>query len=239
MIPNCCLWKVAFLFPELCLQCSGLSSATPLVHFWISRWCSLWPLTSHPKPVNKGAVTSSCFTRPSVRSHHSALIRFIPTVPPVFTCKPLKCSWNDRTLTDHTLSSPIALSWCFSDLLLPEVFEFDIEWIYLGWRRWQHCGFPSDLFVWWMCTTRSKLSKLSRLFNRNNPEDHFLDLYLFLFPWLSMCAQPWYFYSFLSGLWAAMTKSYEFNWQKHLPEFMQEGASFDRFDEVGSSTHRS
>lgn len=36
-----------------------------------------------------------------------------------------------------------------------------------------------------------------------------------------------------------MTKSYEFNWQKHLPEFMQEGASFDRFDEVGSSTHRS
>lgn len=38
--------------------------------------------------------------------------------------------------------------------------------------------------------------------------------------------------SFLSGLWAAMTKSYEFNWQKHLPVFMQEGASFDRFDEV-------
>lgn len=29
-----------------------------------------------------------------------------------------------------------------------------------------------------------------------------------------------------------MTKSYEFNWQKHLPEFMQEGTSFDRFDEV-------
>ncbi|XP_061757014.1 1-phosphatidylinositol 4,5-bisphosphate phosphodiesterase beta-4-like isoform X1 [Nerophis ophidion] len=28
-----------------------------------------------------------------------------------------------------------------------------------------------------------------------------------------------------------MTKSYEFNWQKHVPEFMQEGASFDRFDE--------
>ncbi|KAM9782942.1 1-phosphatidylinositol 4,5-bisphosphate phosphodiesterase beta-4 [Neosynchiropus ocellatus] len=28
-----------------------------------------------------------------------------------------------------------------------------------------------------------------------------------------------------------MTKSYEFNWQKHLPKFMQEGASFDRFDE--------
>uniref|UniRef100_A0A3B4ETV5 1-phosphatidylinositol 4,5-bisphosphate phosphodiesterase n=2 Tax=Haplochromini TaxID=319058 RepID=A0A3B4ETV5_9CICH len=28
-----------------------------------------------------------------------------------------------------------------------------------------------------------------------------------------------------------MTKSYEFNWEKHLPEFMQEGASFDRFDE--------
>ncbi|XP_076016265.1 1-phosphatidylinositol 4,5-bisphosphate phosphodiesterase beta-4 isoform X3 [Genypterus blacodes] len=28
-----------------------------------------------------------------------------------------------------------------------------------------------------------------------------------------------------------MTKSYVFNWQKHLPEFMQEGASFDRFDE--------
>uniref|UniRef100_A0A665V562 1-phosphatidylinositol 4,5-bisphosphate phosphodiesterase n=1 Tax=Echeneis naucrates TaxID=173247 RepID=A0A665V562_ECHNA len=28
-----------------------------------------------------------------------------------------------------------------------------------------------------------------------------------------------------------MTKSYEFNWQKHLPEFMQEGNSFDRFDE--------
>uniref|UniRef100_A0A8D3DE00 1-phosphatidylinositol 4,5-bisphosphate phosphodiesterase n=1 Tax=Scophthalmus maximus TaxID=52904 RepID=A0A8D3DE00_SCOMX len=33
-----------------------------------------------------------------------------------------------------------------------------------------------------------------------------------------------------------MTKSYEFNWQKHLPEFMQEGASFDRFDEV-KTTH--
>uniref|UniRef100_A0A3Q2YNK3 Phosphoinositide phospholipase C n=1 Tax=Hippocampus comes TaxID=109280 RepID=A0A3Q2YNK3_HIPCM len=28
-----------------------------------------------------------------------------------------------------------------------------------------------------------------------------------------------------------MTKSYEFNWQKHVPEFMQEGAPFDRFDE--------
>ncbi|XP_077443256.1 1-phosphatidylinositol 4,5-bisphosphate phosphodiesterase beta-4 isoform X1 [Stigmatopora argus] len=28
-----------------------------------------------------------------------------------------------------------------------------------------------------------------------------------------------------------MTKSYEFNWQKNVPEFMQEGASFDRFDE--------
>lgn len=28
-----------------------------------------------------------------------------------------------------------------------------------------------------------------------------------------------------------MTKSYEFNWQKHLPEYMQEGRLFDRFDE--------
>lgn len=28
-----------------------------------------------------------------------------------------------------------------------------------------------------------------------------------------------------------MTKSYEFNWQRPLPEFMQEGALFDRFDE--------
>ncbi|XP_033847057.1 1-phosphatidylinositol 4,5-bisphosphate phosphodiesterase beta-4-like [Periophthalmus magnuspinnatus] len=28
-----------------------------------------------------------------------------------------------------------------------------------------------------------------------------------------------------------MTKSYEFNWQRALPEFMQEGALFDRFDE--------
>ncbi|CAK6962655.1 -phosphatidylinositol 4%2C5-bisphosphate phosphodiesterase beta-4-like [Scomber scombrus] len=28
-----------------------------------------------------------------------------------------------------------------------------------------------------------------------------------------------------------MTKSYEFNWQKHLPEYMQEGRFFDRFDE--------
>lgn len=28
-----------------------------------------------------------------------------------------------------------------------------------------------------------------------------------------------------------MTKSYEFNWQRHLPEFMQEGTLFDRFDE--------
>ncbi|XP_051951598.1 1-phosphatidylinositol 4,5-bisphosphate phosphodiesterase beta-4-like isoform X2 [Xyrauchen texanus] len=28
-----------------------------------------------------------------------------------------------------------------------------------------------------------------------------------------------------------MTKSYQFNWQKHVPEFLQEGAVFDRFDE--------
>ncbi|XP_054617434.1 1-phosphatidylinositol 4,5-bisphosphate phosphodiesterase beta-4-like isoform X2 [Dunckerocampus dactyliophorus] len=28
-----------------------------------------------------------------------------------------------------------------------------------------------------------------------------------------------------------MTKSYEFNWQKHVPDFLQDGASFDRFDE--------
>ncbi|KAG7465861.1 hypothetical protein MATL_G00158310 [Megalops atlanticus] len=28
-----------------------------------------------------------------------------------------------------------------------------------------------------------------------------------------------------------MAKVYEFNWQKHIPEFMQEGAFFDRFDE--------
>uniref|UniRef100_A0A8C9TL00 1-phosphatidylinositol 4,5-bisphosphate phosphodiesterase n=1 Tax=Scleropages formosus TaxID=113540 RepID=A0A8C9TL00_SCLFO len=28
-----------------------------------------------------------------------------------------------------------------------------------------------------------------------------------------------------------MTKSYEFNWRKHIPDFMQEGAVFDRFDE--------
>ncbi|KAG7460715.1 hypothetical protein MATL_G00201710 [Megalops atlanticus] len=28
-----------------------------------------------------------------------------------------------------------------------------------------------------------------------------------------------------------MTKSYEFNWQKHLPDFMQEGAPFDRYEE--------
>lgn len=28
-----------------------------------------------------------------------------------------------------------------------------------------------------------------------------------------------------------MTKSYEFNWQKHIPDFLQEGAAFDRFDE--------
>uniref|UniRef100_A0A8C2BUA3 Phosphoinositide phospholipase C n=1 Tax=Cyprinus carpio TaxID=7962 RepID=A0A8C2BUA3_CYPCA len=28
-----------------------------------------------------------------------------------------------------------------------------------------------------------------------------------------------------------MTKSYEFNWQKHIPDFLQEGAVFDRFDE--------
>uniref|UniRef100_A0AAR2LIZ3 1-phosphatidylinositol 4,5-bisphosphate phosphodiesterase n=1 Tax=Pygocentrus nattereri TaxID=42514 RepID=A0AAR2LIZ3_PYGNA len=28
-----------------------------------------------------------------------------------------------------------------------------------------------------------------------------------------------------------MTKSYEFNWQKHVPDFLQEGAIFDRFDE--------
>ncbi|MCJ8743732.1 hypothetical protein PDJAM_G00097630 [Pangasius djambal] len=28
-----------------------------------------------------------------------------------------------------------------------------------------------------------------------------------------------------------MTKSYEFNWQKHVPDFLQEGAVFDRFDE--------
>ncbi|XP_063078219.1 1-phosphatidylinositol 4,5-bisphosphate phosphodiesterase beta-4-like [Engraulis encrasicolus] len=28
-----------------------------------------------------------------------------------------------------------------------------------------------------------------------------------------------------------MTKSYEFNWQRTVPAFLQEGASFDRFDE--------
>ncbi|XP_062858329.1 1-phosphatidylinositol 4,5-bisphosphate phosphodiesterase beta-4-like isoform X2 [Trichomycterus rosablanca] len=28
-----------------------------------------------------------------------------------------------------------------------------------------------------------------------------------------------------------MTKSYEFNWQKHVPNFLQEGALFDRYDE--------
>ncbi|XP_057207994.1 1-phosphatidylinositol 4,5-bisphosphate phosphodiesterase beta-4 isoform X1 [Triplophysa rosa] len=28
-----------------------------------------------------------------------------------------------------------------------------------------------------------------------------------------------------------MTKSYEFNWQKHVPDFLKEGAVFDRFDE--------
>ncbi|TSK58032.1 1-phosphatidylinositol 4,5-bisphosphate phosphodiesterase beta-4 [Bagarius yarrelli] len=28
-----------------------------------------------------------------------------------------------------------------------------------------------------------------------------------------------------------MTKSYEFNWQKHVPDFLQQGAVFDRFDE--------
>lgn len=32
-----------------------------------------------------------------------------------------------------------------------------------------------------------------------------------------------------------MTKSYEFNWQKHVPDFLQEGAVFDRFDEVMQS----
>lgn len=162
--------------------CSSLSWAVfAALRFELrhSRWCSLRPLTSHPKPVHKGAVTSSCFTRPSVCGHHKALIRFIATVPPVFTCKPLKRSWNDGALTDHTLCSPITLSWCFSDLLLPEVFECDIKWIYLGWCRWQHCGFPSDPFVWWMCTTRLKLSKLSRLFNRNNPEDHFFSIFIY------------------------------------------------------------
>ncbi|XP_073789954.1 1-phosphatidylinositol 4,5-bisphosphate phosphodiesterase beta-4 isoform X4 [Danio rerio] len=34
-----------------------------------------------------------------------------------------------------------------------------------------------------------------------------------------------------AGLRAVMTKSYEFNWQKHIPDFLQEGAAFDRFDE--------
>uniref|UniRef100_A0A671T6E5 Phosphoinositide phospholipase C n=1 Tax=Sinocyclocheilus anshuiensis TaxID=1608454 RepID=A0A671T6E5_9TELE len=34
-----------------------------------------------------------------------------------------------------------------------------------------------------------------------------------------------------------MTKSYEFNWQKHIPDFLQEGAVFDRFDEVNIHTH--
>ncbi|KAK7134131.1 hypothetical protein R3I94_015854 [Phoxinus phoxinus] len=28
-----------------------------------------------------------------------------------------------------------------------------------------------------------------------------------------------------------MTKSYQFNWQKRVPDFLQEGAAFDRFDE--------
>ncbi|XP_042611862.1 1-phosphatidylinositol 4,5-bisphosphate phosphodiesterase beta-4-like, partial [Cyprinus carpio] len=31
-----------------------------------------------------------------------------------------------------------------------------------------------------------------------------------------------------------MTKSYQFNWQKHIPDFLQEGAVFDRFDEIDS-----
>ncbi len=35
-----------------------------------------------------------------------------------------------------------------------------------------------------------------------------------------------------------MTKSYEFNWQKHIPDFLQEGSVFDRFDEVHTpNTH--
>ncbi len=34
-----------------------------------------------------------------------------------------------------------------------------------------------------------------------------------------------------------MTKSYEFNWQKHIPDFLQEGSVFDRFDEVHTQTH--
>lgn len=29
-----------------------------------------------------------------------------------------------------------------------------------------------------------------------------------------------------------MTKLYEFDWQKSIPEFVQEGAIFDRFEEV-------
>lgn len=56
--------------------------------------------------------------------------------------------------------------------------------------------------------------------------------------------KPFFLFTFLhlsflsAGSLAAMTKSYEFNWQKHLPEFMQEGASFDRFDEVRRSKAR-
>lgn len=56
--------------------------------------------------------------------------------------------------------------------------------------------------------------------------------YLTDYLFLSVCLSFSFYFICVSGLWAAMTKSYEFNWQKHLPEYMQEGRLFDRFDEV-------
>jgi len=34
-----------------------------------------------------------------------------------------------------------------------------------------------------------------------------------------------------------MAKPYEFNWQKPVPSFMQDGAVFDRYEEVRGQLH--
>lgn len=87
-----------------------------------------------------------------------------------------------------------------------------------------------DIFGWSPGAPRGREKKYYCNFGIFKPRRNLLKPF-FLFTFLHL--------SFLSaGSWAAMTKSYEFNWQKHLPEFMQEGASFDRFDEVRRSKAR-
>lgn len=86
----------------------------------------------------------------TITATHSSLLCFIATISRVFTCKLLKYSCNYVTLADPSLVIYHTLSLCFSDLVLPEVFEFDVKWIYFRWYHQQHCSFPSDLFLFVM-----------------------------------------------------------------------------------------